>query len=86
MIKGFALHLLKEYGYDGSWDEEQIKSFITEKFGVKWVAPKYNMKYGATFKPNDAKVNEFGIYAKTFEALVEKVIWEIHSGYWKKEN
>ena len=86
MMRGFALHLLKEHGYEGEWNEEAIKSFISEKFGVKWVAPKYSMKYGATFKPDDSKVNEFGVYSKNFEALAEKVIWQIHKGYWKKEN
>ena len=86
MMKGFALHLLKEHGYEGEWNEENIKSFISKKFGVKWVAPKYNMKFGATFKPNENEVYEYGIYAKNFEALAEKVIWEIHKGYWKKEN
>jgi len=85
-IRGFALHLLKEHGYNKEvWNEDDIKSFVSEKFGVKWVGPKYNAKCGATFKPNENKVTEYGIYAKNFEALCESVMWQIHNGYWKKE-
>ena len=86
MMRGFALHLLKEHGYTGEWNEEDIKKFISEKFDVKWVEPKYGMKYGATFKPDNSKVHEYGVYSSSFEAVAEKVIWEIHKGYWKKEN
>lgn len=84
--KLFALHLLEEQGYNGKWDEESIKTFISEKFGVKWCKPKYNAKYGASFKPDESRVTEYAIYAKNFEVLCENVMWNIHNGSWRKEN
>lgn len=88
LVRNFALHLLKECGYEDSWNIEKIKSFITEKFDVKWCDAEYpgQPKYGSSFKPYNAKVTEYRIYAKNNEKLIEAVMWEITKGKWRKEN
>ena len=86
LIREFTLHLLKEYGYDGEWNIEDIQNFISKTFGVKWIKPGTDKKYGVTFKPDKNKVTEYGMYSKNIDVLIETAICRFHIGDWKKEN
>ena len=86
MIREFALHLLKEYGYEGEWNIEDIQNFTSKTFGVKWIKHGADKKYGVTFKPDETKATEYGMYSKNIVVLIETAVWRFHSGDQKKEN